>query len=422
VNRLTQLLAAVGVAAIALAACGGGGSSTPQTSGAANTGAAPFSQPIRNGTPAPVAASRTSVGTVHLALTLPHVFTGKNAQAVRAIRGLRPTTAAKRAGAGVSRRNPAFVDPVGCGTNQSCPPNVLDIFVDGTLIPSLDNCVQSPDSMCVNATGNGTQTNIALPLYSTQYNDIVVVEWDYNHDFELAVGETFVGGSAAPSPAPSGLGLSPGGSVNATVTMLMNTAYVGILDIFGEADPEVMSSQTYAGLAGGCNSGLAYQSQFGLFSADGLGNFVAAAGYGGTSTPTLGPVSPDQGSSTTVGQTGVAGLYQVAWDSNCDGVGINATTANPAYAIYQDVTGVGFTYNYAGPFNGPSNQFGGATFGYDNCYLHLGPCPGGPYQALWNQWWSGAPEYYGDPIDNINAAVISGSVDIEDAPSPTPTP
>jgi hypothetical protein len=380
VNPFTRLLAVLGVAAIALAACGGGGSSTPAAPGSSNNGASSTSH--QHGTTQPPAASsRTAVGTATLALTLPKVFTGKNALAVRA------------RNASLSKRNPKYVNPT---CNGECD-NYIDIFVDGTILQNLDGCGGN-DSICVNNTSNAVQ-NVTIPLYSTSTNNIVAVELDgCGQECEdiLAVGE---------SHPPS---FSPGTGVNITLTMLMNAYSVGILDMYYQADPETMNGQTYLGLQGACNSGTQAQSQFGLFSADGYGTFVPIAGYGGTSTPSMTAVS-DPGSTTTAAQSTISGIYLVSWDSPCDGVTVSATAANPAYAIYSD------TYNYDGPYVN-----GVGTHGYENCW-NGGTCPGGPYQGIWNIWNQYSEPYY--IVDGINAsASVTGSVDILDAPSPGPSP
>lgn len=364
----------IGVVILAvLAACGGGGSTTPSGQRA---------PALFAGTPAPPAANRTSVGTLQLTLTLPHVFTGTNVQAL-----------------GARRRGPAYINPI--AQCEGCL-NVLDIYVDGSLIANLDGEIGPDHSLYVQNTNDGTQ-NVSLPLFSTSTNDIVVVEYNSYISNVLAMGETQAGG------------FPPGTGVNATITLLMNAAYVGILDIHNQQDPEVMSGQTYFGLEGSCgspNQGLL--SQFGLYAADVLGTFVPVAGYGGTSTPVESSAS-DPGGTTRAGQTGVPGIYEVDWDAHCLGVTVTATTANPAHAIFADVYGNGS--------GGPFTANGQPTYGYVRCYEGSGPCPGGPYQGIWTLVYPINDGFWYPLVAGIyNLATVSGSVDILNAPTPSPVP
>jgi hypothetical protein len=377
-NRFHRLLAALGIAAIALTACsGGGGGISPHTSpiqGPAN------GQGLHN-VAVPPASSRTTYGTAHLALTLPHVFTGRNAQAVRATKGLKPAATQRvHAAAG---RSPTYVNPT-CG---ECD-NVIDLFVDGSLLTNLDGCAGSGDSVCVNtSSADGTQS-INVPLFSSGTNDVVAVEWGPNG--LLAIGETWIGS------------FTPGTAVNASLTMLMNAEYIGILDLYNQADAEVLTGQTYDGLGGSCGQSQ-QQAQFGLYTADASGTFVPIAGYGGTSTPTL-TSTPDAGGSSTTPQTTIPGVYQLRWDSNCDGATLHASAANPAYAIYASST------NYDGPVDGNGNS----TNGYLACFNNSGPCPGGPYQGLWNIYFKYSNEQYFPQLDINTTPTVSGTADVVD--------
>ncbi len=455
-NRLHRLLAGLAIAAVSLTACGGGGggSATPKINQGQTSGAHHF--PL--GSPPPAFSARTSIGSVKVALALPKILTGSTAQAIRAHLPASSTAGNARRGASSAvrsthtaalRKIPQFVDP-GCG---SCYYNVLDIYVDGTLIPNLDGQVGNGDSMYVVPTPDGTQ-NLNLPVFSNNQNDVVVVEWDGNWNYVLAMGETYFGN------------FTPGTTQNISLTMLQNTAYVGIVDALQYSAPQLLTaqSQPYYGLAGDCSyhgnavarrtspqgrsSPQTYNqlyNTFGLFSADGLGNFVAAAGYGGTSTPQITSEVSDDGGTTKAGQSSLGGLYLLRWDNNCDGVTINATTANPAYAIVADIYGpyqyTGFVPNgsqypyyagwtsaqgsYAYPYGGPFDSYGNATYGYQNCSNGSGPCPGGPYQGIWNLSWN---YYYGwNPIIGYNceglcggiyAPTAGGSVQIEDVYPP----
>jgi hypothetical protein len=333
---------------------------------------------------APPAAGRTSYGTARVTLTLPKAFTGKNASAIHAKAASIKAAAQKRA-ATTGRKSPAYVNPSGG--------SVLDIFVDGSLLSNIDNEVGSQDSMYVVATSDSTQT-LNVPLFSTSNNDIVVVEWDSTaHNSALAVGETWVGTFTAGQP------------VNVPLTMLMNAQSLGILDVYYQQDPEVMYGQSYYGLNESCGQP-GVQAQFGVWEADGTGTFVPVAGYGGTTAPRV-IASPNPGGTTTAGQTNIAGLYQVNWDGNCDGVQISASATNPAYPIVD-------TENYSAP--APS------SYGYANCY-YGGSCPGGPYQGLWELYWIydyGTLFYL--PQNQIQQQTVSGSVDISASPAPSSLP
>jgi hypothetical protein len=181
-----------------------------------------------------------------------------------------------------------------------------------------------------------------------------------------------------------------------------------------------------------------------LYAADNNGNFVPISGYGGTSVPTESAIS-DGGGSTLTPQSTISGLYSVAWDQRCDGVTVRASAINPAAAISFDVLGpypqnivpeVGPRYywtnshgsqaSFEGPFITDQNNAVYGTFGYTNCASGVGPCPGGPHQAAWNQVWYYNYNYagaffvlYGD----VNPPVASGSVDIlSERPVPVATP
>ena len=295
------------VAAALLCACGGGGSGSP---------AAPKTVPQPAGSPAPSAANRTAVGTAQLTLQLPASITAA-------------ATAAARTGAAGStaRRGATYVNP----TSGSW----LDIYVDGTLAPNLDGSAGSNDSLLVtNTSGDATQQNISLPLYSTTSNQIVAVEWNSAKTSLLAIGEVDHG----PFPTGSTLPL--------TLTMQMNAKSIGLVSFPSLSSPAQMSGN-YGAFP--CPSP-ALSNGFALFGADGSGTFVPVVGYSGTATPALTSVTPDAGT-TRIAQS-TAGSYLVSWDASCDGVTASASVPNPAYAIYNDVTSNAGGYsngNYKGP-------------------------------------------------------------------------
>lgn len=331
-RHLTQAAAAATVAAVLFAGCGGGGSSSPTPSQA---GVAP----AVHATAAP-AASRTAVGTATLTLSLPHVLVGKNGKAVRV------------APSGSGRR-PKYVNPVAGG--GVCSGNVLDIYVDGSLVPALDGGPEAPDSLCVNpASSDGTQT-ANVPLFSTGSNLIVAVEWDPTISNVLAIGE-YNGGQ-----------FSPGSGQTLTLTMQMNVYWIGITDLAFN-NPQLMQGGTYSFCA----------PQVGVYSADWEGAFVPVAGYGGTSTPTVTGTSDNAGTSKFA-QTTIPGIYSAIFDGSYDGITLNATAANPAYAIYNDVASAnysnyyyGYSSNYtAGPNQGIFNLYFTNTNGFQNWFAQL---------------------------------------------------
>jgi hypothetical protein len=322
-KRTSSLLAVCATGAVALASCGGGGSSTA---------VAPASHPIQAITkiPAPSAA-KVVYGTATLSIKLPATVTAKNAAAAHV------HTAA-------GSRTPAYVNP------QSGA--VLDIFVDGTLAQNIDN-VTPNDSYTIQPTSNGIQ-NVTVPLYSQSTNRLVVVEWDSSsRNVALAGGEADAGTFTA------------GTGVNLSLTMNINATSIGIIDLHNQSDPEVMTGQSYHGLAGSCGGATALSS-FGLFITDPTGAFVPIAGSGGTGSVTAAG-TPDAGGTSSIAQSQL-GTFQVAWDASCTkGVSITATGVNPS-AAFAD----------ASNFGAPNN-----TYNYYYCYYY-GECSNlGPYYGVW---------------------------------------
>lgn len=352
-GRVYSLVLLGAAAALVMASCGGGGSGSTPT--ALTAPAAPGSGAAPNSVSVPPASARKSYGTTQLTLKLPTVFVGKKGQAVVSRKAVKAVSLHN--GKTASLRTPAYVNP--------SSGNLIDIFVDGSLVYNLDGSTPN-DSITVNpATPDGTQT-VALPLFSNAANDVVVVEWDSQgppgNDM-LAVGELYIGTFQA------GVGANP-----PPITLLMNLFGVGVLDLYTQNDPALLNGGSWLGLGSGsensCSVGIGNatplaEAQFGLYNADGLQMFVPVAGYGGTNTPTM-TASSDNGGTTRAGQTGIPGVYQVIWDTNCDGVTVTATTSNPAFAI-EDTT-----------FGSP-----GGSYGYYYCYYYNENCPGGPYLGLW---------------------------------------
>jgi hypothetical protein len=359
VNRFTGFLAAIAIGAITLSACGGGGdsSTTPGTG-------VPAAKAARKSSPQPSLANRTVTGSAVLTLALPKTLTGKNAQAIHAVNGAHTASSS-------TKRGPAYVNPT--------VSTVLDIFVNGTLIPNLDGTVGNNDSIEVQNSNSGTQS-VTVPLFSGNQNDIVAVEWDStSHSVLLAVGNAYVGNFA------------PGSTINAEG--------IGIIDIYSESDPQIMTGQAWYGVGQSCGDS-GFMSQFALYDADALGTFVPVAGYGGTTTPVI-TASPDPGGQTTVAQTTIPGLYFVQWDPNCDGVTVSASAANPAFALVADSA-----------YDAPNE-----TFGYYYCYYENESCPAGPNQAYWNFENVYDEPYY--PTNSIGGQTVTGSVDVEPTSEPT---
>lgn len=323
------------VAALILTGCGGGGSApnTPKQS-----------------TPAQTSSSKTVVGTAKLTLALPKVITAtRNGKAV-AVRAV--PKGAQRALPRGTARSPRFVDPspnpgYGPCTGGSAGDNYLDIYVvsygSATLLTDLDNQGEVDDSLCVQQTSDSTQS-VNIPLYSTEQNEIVAVEWDATGDYVLAIGEADYGS------------FSPGYTISATLTMQMNAYSVGITDL-GFEDPTLMYGGSFAGVGASCPG----NSQVAIYETDGVGNFIPAAGSGGTATPSM-TGTADSGT-TTLSQTTIPGVYNVAWDGSCDSITVNATGQNPAYPIYTDAVnysgvypGIDFLYN--NDYNNFQNWFG----------------------------------------------------------------
>ena len=297
-----------------LASCGGGGGG-----GSSVAPARTAPQPAASAPPA--AANRTAVGTAQLTLTLPAAL-----KAALTVKGAGATTAS-------TGRAPAYVNPIGS--------NLLDLYVDGTLIPNLDGSAGSSDSLLVtNTSGDATQRNISLPLYSTTSNQIVAVEWNSTKTFLLAIGEV-------------DQGLFPTGStLSLTLSMQMNASYIGAVNLPSLSSPALMNGLNYGPF--GCPNAPAANA-FALYSADGTGTFVPIAGYGGTATPALTSVTPDAGGTTRIAQS-PTGSYFVTWDAACHGITLGASVANPAYAIYNDITNLNSS-NYSNAFYGGS-QYG----------------------------------------------------------------
>ena len=277
--QLARVAAAATIASLVLTACGGGGSSTTP------------SQPVKPAaTPAPSAASRTAVGTAKITLALPQVLTAKG-KAVRAISRIsgRATQFSKTAS-----KSPQFVDPSPnpLSAGPCGGPNVIDIYVDGTLLSAIDGGPEGSDSLCVQPGKTGRET-ATLPLYSTAANTIVAVEWDALGQNVLAIGESDFGGFA------------PGNVQNVSLTMLMNAFGVGIVDLSNPSGALLMTPSTeFAPAPGPCPG----SSQFAVYPTDALGNFIPAAGSGGTSTATITGTSANGGTSK-FSASSVPGVY-----------------------------------------------------------------------------------------------------------------
>ena len=270
---------------------------------------------------------------------LPKTLTAHNGKVgVRAL----PKGAARALPRGVAR-SPKYINPSPAPSVGICQTPVLDIYVDGVWQPAIDGLGEQPDSLCVQATADGTQT-VNIPLYSTNSNQIVVVEWDAYLLNVLAIGEADYGTFGA------------GSTINVSLTMQMNAYYIGITDL-GFNYPAIMSG-TY-GLP--CPP----TAQFGVFTADANQTFVPVAGYGGTSTPSL-TSGPPIGT-TTLAQSAIPGIYNVVWDGSCDSLNVSASAPNPAYQIVNDVYYNG-GYNYPGIANLYYGNYPSGGGSFDNWF------------------------------------------------------
>ncbi len=361
-SRLSRAGAAALTAAIVLAGCGGGGGSSAAPP--SNAQSAPTT--ITKVAP-PAAAGRTSYGTAKLTLALPKALRGSTtANVVRAIPHGKATTAS-------TGRHAQFVDPSPAPGVGVCQGNVIDIYVDGSLIPAIDGQGEQPDSLCVQSSIDGTQT-VNVPLFSSSNNEVVVVEWDPYVSSILALGETNYGN------------FSPGSAVNLTVTMQENAQYIGVTDLSFNG-PQLMTGGTWYDLVGSCPG----TSQFTAFTADFNGVFIPVAGYGGTSNPVLTGTS-DNGGTSRLTQSSAAGVYVVSWDSNCDGVEASATAPNPVYSIYGDVTNTNY-YNYYNDY-------------------HYYNEVGSPNQGIWNLVYV-FNDTLGQNFYQLSTPTINGTIDIQ---------
>jgi hypothetical protein len=319
------------LAGVALAACGGGGTSPVTTPRASATAAA---------TLAPSAANRTAIGTSKLVLVFPKTVTGKSGKALRAV----PAAA---------NRSPQYINPSPAPSSQIYAGNVLDIYVDGTLVPNIDGSepTMQHSLVLVSPATDGTQT-VTLPIYSTNHDSVVVVERDYNGSASLAIGDAEASGQ-----------ISPGGSVNLTLTMQMNAVSIGLVQFPGLNGAALLDGSNYLGYT--CpNVG----QQFGLFTADAEGVLVPVSGYGGTGNAPVATFAHPGGGTTKVASSVIGGLYNLVWDGGCNGVEVDATVQNPANAIYSDVTS-----NYTN---------------YYNAYFGLASYPAGPNQGIFNLYYT----------------------------------
>jgi len=357
-NRRISWVAAGAIAtALALTGCGGGGGGTTPASSGGSASKTVVKQPL------PPAAGRTSVGSAHLTLVLPQIVHATSGQAVRAL--LPPAS---------SKRHGLFVDPSPAPGVGPCQANVLDIYVDGSLEPALDNGEEAPDSWCVVSTPDGTQ-NVNIPLYSTALNQVVVVEWDPTVSNILAIGEANQGG------------FSPGSSnIPLTVTLQMNAENIGITNL-SFSNPEVMYGQTYT--LGSC--ALPNSTPFGVYEADWEGNFVPAAGYGGVATPSL---SGNSKGASNITQSTTGGIWIFNVDPSGYAVNVSASAANPAWSIYNDITNANFWSYYDGYYG---NYTGGANQGIFNLwYFYSDTLNSGIYQfdnQTLNEGVTLAPQY-----------------------------
>jgi hypothetical protein len=329
-SRAARFGPAALTAALLLAGCGGGGDGTspaPAKPAAPNPSAAP-------------AANRTAVGTATLVLKLPQVLRAKNGK----------TVTAKAA----NGRHAQFVDPAPAPTASgvpTAPTNLIDIYVDNTLVPNIDGNAGAYGASVEVTTANadGTQT-IVLPIYSTSNNVIVAAEYDGTHNNLLAIGESNLGTFTA------------GTTNNISLTMQMNAQTLGIVDQPDELAPTAMNTANNGfGLTiFPCAALQGSIVQVGVYTVDFNGSFVPVGGYGGTGFVSVTGVSSGA-TSVSAPQSAFPGLYTISFDGSCAIITLTGSSPNPANAIYSDVQSTSPTFNnydqgYLNNFTNGQNQ------------------------------------------------------------------
>ena len=310
---------------------------------------------------------RTAVATGSVKLVLPQALTAKNVPVV---------------GSKTKSRSPKYVNPTSG--------NLLDIYVDSTLIQNVDGQVGSAHSMYVPTGGDGT-ASLGVPLYSAGQNLIVAIEWDPTGNYVLAIGETNPTNIVA-------------GSANAiSLTLLMNARSIAIVSYPALGDVEVMNGQIYYGDGNYQCPGSPSANGFRLFPADYEGVLVPVAGYGGTLPVVLGNVFSDNGGTTHLAQS-PTGTDFASFDANCDGLSVNASASNPAAVLWNDFINNNYWYYAAFP-NGVATQ--GVAQGLYN--LLTGYAVSSVQRALLFQ-------------QQIAASTVTGAIDIQGLPPSTPTP
>jgi len=303
VNRrsLLPIGALATLAVAALAACGGGG---------AGSSATPV-HTVAIGTSAPAAASANGRATGTLTIVYPQMF-----------------HTAKKATTG-SARHTAYVNP-GSGTN-----NVLDIYLNGTLLSNLDGVTNPNDSYTLPTPTPTTppqdgSATISIPLYSGIYNDIAVVEWAdsaphtlYNAQ-PLALGENYMQNT-----------LAPGSAINTGVQMYMNATQVAQDTSPSGGSAQILGYNYYYSSCGVNN--------YWYFGADPSNGVASTPGYGQTSTGYAGTVIPipsfsPYSSTSGTGASPYEGGWAVTLANSSDELDAYFTISNPAYALFQNGT------------------------------------------------------------------------------------
>jgi hypothetical protein len=314
-SRTSSAFAAAISAGLLLAGCGGGGSSSPAPHAVVTT------------TAALPASARTVVGTAKLTLALPSY---KHA-----------ATTSRVIRASSTKRNAKFIDPAPnpmptVGTNDY---PILDIYVDGTLIPNIDNTVGQYHSLFVSSPNADGTVPITLPLYSLDNNTIVAVEYDYNDSTTmissdtssqiLALGESHLGNFNN--------GFQAGQAQTVNLVMTENVTGIGMVDEPNEYNAYEMSPNYGSPTQDGnfCGNG-----RVGFYPTDSLNNFLTTTG---TPSGTLVTLDPGNSQSYNNGTTKLAGtsfadIFQLIYDSNYDAYFAATYVQNPASNIYSDIT------------------------------------------------------------------------------------
>jgi len=295
VKTLTRTLIAI-VAAGALSACGGGGSSQPT----------PVSVPTAASSAGSSSQNKTPLGYATLTLKGSPNF---------------HTASASKRGAKSARRGPAYVN-----SNAL----YLDVFVvSNGIVSHVVDSTSGPNVTLANPDGSQT---LSIPIFTQGTSSVVAYETDSafaTYGNVLSVGETEV------------TGYTPGSTIQLAMTMQMNANQMGVM-----SDPNNANFDAVTQGVGGqtpwteaCNT-----SNFYFFSADINGGFVSnvsgilPAGAGGTALPYVtGTNAFGVNPAPTLSQgAGIGGAYSVNFNAGTV-LRVFLRATNPAYDLASSV-------------------------------------------------------------------------------------